>query len=104
MAKLSEEKKEELIKKFGHIPTKEEVFEKIRQAQERLVVSLIAAWESAPEDPAIRSQILDAMKESLSLREKVYKKVLKEEPPDIKKSYEKLRAIIQEEAKSAGKH
>lgn len=101
MTKLTKEKKEELIKKFGHIPTKEEVFDKIRQAQERLVVSLIAAWESAPSDPAVREQILEAMKEAVNLREKVYEKVLKEDPPDIKESYAKLRVIIEQEAKKA---
>jgi hypothetical protein len=100
MVKLSAEKKEQLIKEFGHIPTKEEIFEKIRTSQERLVVSLIAAWESAPNDPEIKSQILEAMQKASEIREKVYKKILKEEPPDIKESYEKLRKIIEQEAKS----
>lgn len=98
--KLSQKRREEIIKKYGKIPTKEEVFQKIRESQERLIVSLAKAWEVAPPDPAIRKEVLEAMGKAVELREKVYGKVLKEEHPEIKESYEKLSKILENEAKA----
>lgn len=78
------------------ILSKKEIFEKIKESQERLIVSLAAAWESAPDDPEIRKQLIEASKKAVNLREKVYKNILKEEPPDVRDSYEKLRAKIEQ--------
>ena len=95
MKKLSEKRKDN--KKA--VPSKKEVFEKIRKSQERLVVSLAAAWEASPDDPEIREQLMAASEKALKLREKVYKQVLKEEPPDVRESYEKLKSKIAMEIK-----
>ena len=98
--KLSKKKKEEIIKKYGKIPSKKELFDKIKESQERLVVSLVMAWKTAPDGPKIREEIIEAMEKALNLREKVYKKVIKEEPPEIRESYNKLREILESEAKT----
>lgn len=99
MAKLTSQKKEEIIKKYGKIPTKEELFQKIKRSQERLLVSLIRAWETAPDDPKIREEVLEAIEKAVRLREKIYKDVVKEEPPEIEESYKKLRKILDREAR-----
>lgn len=100
MKKLSKKQKEEIIKKYGKVPSKEEIFEKLRKSQEKLVVSLALAWESAPDDPKIRKDLLNAMEEAVKLRDGIYKGFMKEEPPDIRKSYEKLKDILRREASS----
>lgn len=99
MAKLTRQKKEEIIKKYGKIPTKEELFQKIKRSQERLLVSLIRAWETAPDDPKIREEVLEAIEKAARLHEKIYKDVVKEEPPEIEESYKKLRKILDREAR-----
>ena len=98
MARLAKKQKEEIIKKYGKVPSKEEIFQKIRESQERLVASLIKAWEAAPDDPKIRKELLQAMERAVNLRKEVYKKLIKEEPPEIKESYEKLHKILEKEA------
>ena len=79
--KLTKKKKEELIKKFGHVPTKEEIFEKLKASQERLMWALSGALEAAPDDPKLRKQLLQAIEKAATLRGKVYREVIKEEPP-----------------------
>ena len=100
MVKLSKKKKEEIIKKYGKVPTKEELFEKIKESQERMIVSLALAWEEVPNDPKIRAKLLKATEKAVKLREKLYEDIIGEEAPDIKKSYERLKEILKKEASS----
>lgn len=83
MKKLDPKTKERLIKEFGHIPTKEEIFEKLIQSQERMIKALAGASRTAPHDPQIRAQILKAMEKAVKLREKIYKSFGKK-PPRLK--------------------
>lgn len=83
--KLSKKKEKELIKKFGHIPTKEEIFEHIKASQERMIWALGKAMETAPDDPKIRQQLLEAVEKATTLRDAIYKEVLKEETPPLPK-------------------
>lgn len=92
--KLNAKQKEEIIKKYGKIPSKEEVFEKIAASQEKLIAALMGAWESAPNDPKIRKDLLKAMEKAMDLRAKVYKKVIKKEPPNLIESYENLKKVL----------
>jgi len=47
------------MKQFGgRMPTKEEVFEKIRILQERMINALKGAYESAPDDPKVRNDLV----------------------------------------------
>ena len=46
---LTGKQREKLIKQFGHVPTKEEIFQKIEESQERLVSSLAGMWQTAPD-------------------------------------------------------
>lgn len=85
--------------KKKNVPSKKETFEKIRKSQERLIVSLASAWESAPDDPEIRAQLMSATEKAVQLRERLYKEILKEDPPDVKQSYEKLKGKLEEEIK-----
>ncbi|OGY26022.1 MAG: hypothetical protein A2Z24_02820 [Candidatus Woykebacteria bacterium RBG_16_44_10] len=80
-SKLTKKKKEELIKKFGHVPTKEEIFEKLKASQERLMWALSGALKTAPPDLELRKQLLQAIEKAATLRGKVYREVIKEEPP-----------------------
>ncbi len=98
--KLSKKRKEEIIKKYGKIPSKKEIFEKIKQSQERMIVALARAWEVAPDDPKTREELMEATEKAVKLREKLYKDLIKEEPPEIRESYEKLKGIIDAEARS----
>lgn len=82
--KISKKKEAELIKKFGHVPTEDEILEKIKASQERLMSALAGALKTAPDDPKIREQLLGAVEKAAKLRGEVYEKVLKEKPPAIK--------------------
>lgn len=74
------------MKQFGgRMPTKEEVFEKIKASQERMMAVLKGAYEAAPEDPKIRAEFMDAIDKATKLREKVYKDLMKQEPPKLGK-------------------
>jgi hypothetical protein len=75
------------------------LFDKIKKTQERLIVSLTAAWEVAPNDPEIRRDLLHTIEKAMKLREKIYKDVVNEEPPEIRTSYENLKRIIEAEHK-----
>lgn len=84
--KLSRKRKEEIMKQFGgRMPTKEEVFEKIRASQERMMEALKGAYETAPDDPNVRKDLVNAIEKATKMRSKLYKEVLKETPPNIKK-------------------
>lgn len=83
MKKLDPKTKEKLIKEFGRLPTKEEIFEKLIQSQERMIRALAGASKTAPEDPQIRTQLLKAMEKAIELREKIYKSFGKK-PPRLK--------------------
>src|SRR3989344_2535504 len=76
---LTGKQREKLIKQFGHVPTKEEIFQKIEESQERLVSSLAGMWQTAPDDPKIKGKILEAMEKAMKIRQNVYKTGLKEE-------------------------
>lgn len=71
--KLSKRKREELIKKYGHVPTKNEIFQKIIESQERLAQVLKGAWESAPNDQKVKETLLEAGEKSAKLRSKIKK-------------------------------
>lgn len=71
--KLSKKKQDELIKKLGHIPTQEEVFQKIIESQERLADALKGAWETRPDDPEIEKQLLTVGGRAGKLRKELQK-------------------------------
>ncbi len=86
MKKLTKKQKEKILKEFGgRMPTKEEIFEKIKASQERLMQALAGAARTAPDDPEIRKQLLEVVERAAKLRKGIYKKVLKEEPPNIRR-------------------
>lgn len=83
--KLSKKRKEEIMKQFGsRMPTKEEVFEKIRASQERMMEALKGAYETAPDDPNVRKDLVNVIEKATKMRSKLYKEVLKETPPKLK--------------------
>lgn len=65
---LSKQQRERLIREFGHVPTKEEVFTKIRASVERMTWVLAGAWESAPDDPAVKKKLVEAVAKAAKLR------------------------------------
>lgn len=72
MPKLSKKRKEEIMKQFGgRMPTKEEIFQKIMESQERLANALKGAWETKPDDPKIKEQLLEAGERSTKLKAKI---------------------------------
>lgn len=93
-------KKLKKVKKNRETHSEGKASDKIKKTQERLIVSLAAAWEVAPDDPEIRKQLMATSEKALALREKVYKDILEEKPPDVRESYEKLRKEIEREIKT----
>ena len=84
--RLSKKRKEEIMKQFGgRIPTKEELFEKIKASQERMMTALKGTYETAPKDPKIRSELLEAIDKATKLRGRIYKDLMKENPPKLNK-------------------
>jgi len=81
---LAPKLREKLMQQYGgRMPTQEEVFEKIRASQERLMTALVGMAKTAPNDPEIKKQLMEAMQKAAELRKKVYKQVLKQKPPQI---------------------
>lgn len=62
--KLTKAQRERVLKEFGHIPTKEEVFAKIQASQVRMMNALQEAFENMPEDEALRGQFLDTLEQT----------------------------------------
>jgi len=61
MGKLSAAQRKRILKEFGHMPTQEELFAKVMASQQRMVDALHGAWETVPDDPAIRSQLSEVV-------------------------------------------
>lgn len=80
--KLGRKQKEKLTAKFGHVPTKEEMFAHIKESQEKLVRSLAGALATAPDDSQTREQLLKAFEKATNLRIKLYG-MMGEIPPRI---------------------
>ena len=88
--KLTKKQREKIMKEFGgRMPTKEEIFEKIRAAQERLMTSLAGAVRTAPDDPGARKQLTEVIEKAGSFRKKIYKEILKEKVPKVKEPNDK---------------
>lgn len=82
--KLSKKRREEIMKEFGgRMPTREEIFEKIKASQERLMTALAGAAKTAPDDPVVRKHLMEVVERAGGLRKKIYKDVLKEKPPKV---------------------
>ena len=71
--KLTKEQRERIIKEFGHIPTKEEIFDRIIASQERLAEALAGAWKNAPADAETREKLLEIGEKSAKLRDGIKK-------------------------------
>lgn len=74
MSKLSQKRKEEIMKQFGgRMPTKEEIFQKIMESQERMAQTLKGAWESKPDDPEVKEQLLEIGERAGKLKKEIKK-------------------------------
>lgn len=84
--KLTKKQKEGLIKKYGKIPSKKEIFEKLQTSQERMINALKGAWENMPEDISSKERdvLIDVIERATKLRKGIYKKILKQKLPIIK--------------------
>ena len=86
-SKLTKKQREKIMKQYGgRMPTKEEIFEKIKASQERMMQALAGAARTAPDDPKVRSQLLEVIERAAKLRGKIYKQVLKEKPPKVREN------------------
>lgn len=73
-SKLSKKREAEIRAQFGgKLPTPEEIFQKIAESQERMTQALKGAYESAPDDPKQREQLIDLIDKSVKLKEKIKK-------------------------------
>lgn len=88
---LTKKQKERMIKEFGHIPSKEEVFAKLEASLSRMTAALEGAWNTMPDDPKIRKDMIKAVTHSAKLREGIYKKVLKKPVPPRSASAGKVK-------------
>lgn len=74
MPKLSKKRKEEIKKQFGgRMPTKEEIFQKIMDSQERMAKALKGAWGTKPNDPKVTKQLLEVGERSAKLKKEIQK-------------------------------
>ncbi len=72
MPKLSKKRKEEIMRQFGgRMPTKEEIFQKIIESQERMAQALKGAWETKPDDPKARRKLLEVGERSANLKKEI---------------------------------
>lgn len=55
------------------MPTKEEIFQKIMESQERLAQALKGAWETKPDDEETRKKLLEVGERSAKLKAKIKK-------------------------------
>ena len=84
--RLFKKRREEIMKQFGdRMPSKKELFEKIKASQERMMQALKGAYETAPKDPKVRTELLEAIDKATKLRGELYKNLMKETPPELKK-------------------
>jgi hypothetical protein len=89
--KLSKKQKEKIMKQYsGRMPTQEEVMEKIKASQERLMQALAGMARTAPDDPEIKTEIMKAIEKAADLRKRIYKEVVKEEVPRIHEEGEEV--------------
>lgn len=81
--KLSKKRKEEIMGQFGgRMPTKEEIFQKIMESQERMAQALKGSWETKPDDPKTRRQLLEVGERSAKLRKEIQKMLGKDKNND----------------------
>jgi len=86
-SKLTKKQREKIIKQFdGRMPTKKEIFERIKASQERMMQALAGAARTAPDDPEARKQLLEVIERTAKLRSKIYKQILKEKPPKVREN------------------
>lgn len=64
----------------GRMPTKEEIFQKIIESQGRMAQALKGAWETKPDDPDSRKQLLEVGERSAKLRKEIQKMFGKDKP------------------------
>lgn len=69
--KLSKAQKDKLVKEFGHMPTQEEVFNKIKASQQKMMWALAKAWDAAPDDPKVRKQLIDVIEKAAKFDKKL---------------------------------
>ena len=62
--KLTKDQEDKLIKEFGHVPTPDEVFNKIKASQQKMKWALAKAWDAAPDDPKVRKQLIDVIEKA----------------------------------------
>jgi len=83
------EKRKKLVAKFGQSFSEEEILEKLKQSQEKMIRALAGALTTAPDDPEIRSELLEAVEKAMQMRSKIYG-MIGETPPKIKINIEEL--------------
>ncbi len=79
--KLTKKQKDRMIKEFGHIPTKEEIFAKLEVSLTRMNNALEGAWKTMPDDYKTRNDMEEIVSRSAKLREGVYQSFLKKPAP-----------------------
>lgn len=64
----------------GRMPTKEDIFQKIIESQERMAQALKGAWETKPNDPKVKKQLLEVGERSAKLKKEIQKMFGKDKP------------------------
>lgn len=69
--KLTKKQRAEIIAKYGKIPTKEEIIEKLMESQERLANALAGAWKAKPDDSETRKILIEVGEKAAKLRRSI---------------------------------
>ncbi len=84
MKKAAKKQKIQVLEKESPTaPTEEEIIGRIKASQERLMQALAGMARTAPDDPEIKAEIMQAIEKAANLRKKIYKEVIKEETPKM---------------------
>lgn len=82
LSKLSQKRDEKLKGQLdGVVPTKKEVFEKIKQSQQKMLDSLQGAWDTSPDDLDIRKDLAEVVGRVAKL-DKELKKLMEDDEND----------------------
>ena len=90
--KLTKKQHERMIKEFGHIPTKEEIFAKMEASLARMNEALEGAWKTMPDDMKIRKDMTEVVARSAKLRQGVYQSLIKKPVPQKSVPSGKIKA------------
>jgi len=71
--KLAKKPKQKVLEEQDSAaPTEEEIVERIKASQERLMQALAGKARNVPDDPEIKKEVMEAIEKAADLRKRIY--------------------------------